>query len=55
MRAEAAIESSASAASTTTSIIASELGVTVEPMITSTLCSVISLRALVTAEVVSVE
>mgnify|MGYP006920578462 CR=1 FL=1 len=53
MRAEAAIEIMGVWLSLTTSIIASELGVVVEPMITSTLCSVISLRALVTAAVVS--
>ena len=53
MRAEAAIEIIGVLLSAATSIIASELGVTVEPSRTSTLCSVISLRALVTAVVVS--
>ena len=40
-------------ASATTSIIASEFGVMVEPMMTSTLCSAISLRVFFTAVVVS--
>ncbi len=53
MRAEAAIEIIGTCASDTASIIASEFGVTVEPTTTSTLCSVISLRVLATAVVVS--
>ena len=53
MRPDAAIEIIGTCASATTSTMASELGVTVEPMITSTLSSVISLRVLVTALVVS--
>jgi hypothetical protein len=51
--AEAAIEIIGTLASETTSIMASELGVMVEPRTTSTLFSVISLRVLVTAAVVS--
>src|SRR6185312_8510908 len=53
MRPDDAIEIIGSLASATTSTIASELGVTVEPMMTSALSSVISLRVLVTAFVVS--
>ena len=53
MRAEAAIEIIGVSLSATTSIIASEFGVVVEPRTTSTLFSVISLRVLVTAVVVS--
>ena len=53
MRADAAIEIIGVWFSATTSIIASEFGVVVEPMITSTLLSVISLRVLLTAAVVS--
>ena len=53
MRADAAIEIIGVRASATTSIMASEFGVMVEPSITSTLCSLISLRVLVTAAVVS--
>ena len=53
MRAEAAIEIIGVCASATASIIASELGVVVEPMMMSTLCSVMSLRVLPTAVVVS--
>ena len=53
IRADAAIEIIGVSASATTSTIASELGVIVEPTITSTLSSVISLRVLVTALVVS--
>ena len=52
--ADAAIEIIGTWASLTTSIIASELGVTVEPRMMSTLFSVISLRVLLTALVVSV-
>ena len=51
--ADAAIEIIGTLASLTTSIIASELGVTVEPMMMSTLSSVISLRVSLTALVVS--
>ncbi len=51
--ADAAIEIIGTCASLTTSIIASELGVTVEPRMMSTLSSVISLRVLLTALVVS--
>src|SRR6266446_6597914 len=53
MRADAAIEIIGVSASAATSIIASEFGVIVEPTITSTLSSEISLRVLVTALVVS--
>jgi len=53
MRAEAAIEIMGVPLSATASIIASELGVTVEPMMRSTLFSVMSLRVLATAVVVS--
>ena len=53
MRAEAAIEIMGVPDSDTASIIASEFGVTVEPMMRSTLFSVISLRVLATAVVVS--
>ena len=53
MRAEAAIEIIGTCASATTSIIASELGVTVEPSTMSTLFSLISLRVFDTAAVVS--
>ena len=53
MSAEAAIEIIGTSASATTSRIASELGVTVEPMMTSTLSSLISLRVFFTASVVS--
>ena len=53
MRADAAIEIIGASASETTSTIASEFGVIVEPTMTSTLSSVISLRVLVTALVVS--
>ncbi len=53
MRADAAIEIIGVSASATTSTIASELGVIVEPTITSTLSSLMSLRVLVTARVVS--
>jgi len=53
MRAEAAIEIIGVPASATASIMASELGVVVEPRMTSTLSSVISLRVLATALVVS--
>ena len=53
MRAEAAIEIIGVCASATTSIIASEFGVVVEPRMMSTLFSVISLRVLATAAVVS--
>ena len=49
IRAEAAIEIIGVSASATTSIIASEFGVIVEPTTTSTLSSAISLRVLVTA------
>ena len=51
--ADAAIEIIGTCASLTTSIIASEFGMTVEPTITSALSSVISLRVLLTALVVS--
>ena len=53
MRADAAIEIIGVSASAATSIIASEFGVIVEPRITSTLSSLMSLRVLVTARVVS--
>src|SRR5438128_2645673 len=53
IRAEAAIEIIGVSASAATSIIASELGVIVEPTITSILSSAISLRVFVTALVVS--
>ena len=53
MRADAAMEIIGVCASTTTSSMAKELGVVVEPSITSTLCSLINLRVLVTAAVVS--
>ena len=53
IRADAAIEIIGVSASAATSTIASEFGVIVEPTITSTLSSVISLRVLVTALVVS--
>src|SRR5665213_2305292 len=53
MRADAARDIIGNCASETTSAIASELGVTVEPMITSALSSLMSLRVLVTALVVS--
>src|SRR5512137_1163386 len=53
MRADAAIEIIGVSVSATTSIIASEFGVIVEPTITSTLSSVISLRVFFTADVVS--
>ncbi|MCY1222549.1 hypothetical protein D9M72_346460 [compost metagenome] len=53
MRAEAATEIIGVCASLATSIIASEAGVVVEPRITSTLFSAISLRVLFTAAVVS--
>ena len=53
IRPEAAIAIIGVSASATMSIIASELGVTVEPTITSTLSSLRSLRVLVTALVVS--
>jgi hypothetical protein len=53
IRAEAAREIIGVCASDTTSIIASELGVMLEPITTSTLCSLISLRVFDTAVVVS--
>src|SRR5437764_378733 len=53
MRAEAAIEIIGVSDSAAMSIIASEFGVIVDPTRTSTLSSAISLRALVTAFVVS--
>ncbi len=53
MRLDAAIEIIGVSLSAATSIIASEFGVTVEPTSTSTLSSLISLRALRTAVVVS--
>ncbi len=53
MRAEAAMVIIGVSFSATTSTIASELGVTVEPTITSTLSSLISLRVFLTAVVVS--
>ena len=53
MRADAAIEIIGVWLSATTSIIASEFGVAVEPSTMSTLFSVISLRVLLTACVVS--
>ncbi len=53
MRLDAAIETIGVSVSAATSIIASEFGVIVEPTITSTLSSVISLRAFLTAVVVS--
>ena len=53
MRAEAAIEIIGVCASEMTSIIASEFGVVVEPRMMSTLFSLISLRVLATAAVVS--
>src|SRR6185369_15090236 len=53
IRAEAAIEIIGVSASATTSIIASELGVIVEPTTTSTLSSEMSFFVLVTALVVS--
>src|SRR5215467_12883671 len=52
MRDDAAIEIMGVSSSATTSIIASEFGVTVEPMTTSTLSSVMSLRVFFTALVV---
>ena len=51
--ADAAREIIGTSASATTSRMASEFGVTVEPMTTSTLSSVISLRVFLTASVVS--
>src|SRR5258705_11353149 len=53
IRADAAIEIIGTSASATTSIIASEFGVIVDPTITSALSSVISFLVLVTALVVS--
>src|SRR5450631_2352397 len=53
INAEAASEIIGTSASTTTSRMPSELGVTVEPMMTSTLSSEISLRVFLTASVVS--
>ena len=53
MRADEASEITGVSASATTSIIASVLGVVVEPMMASTLLSVISRRVLLTAELVS--
>ncbi len=53
MRLDAAIEIIGVSLSAATSIIASEFGVMVEPTMTSTLSSVISLRAFLTAVVVS--
>ncbi len=53
MRLDAAIAIIGVSASATTSIIASEFGVMVEPTTTSTLSSVISLRVFLTAVVVS--
>ena len=53
MRAEAAMEIMGVCDSAATSIMASELGVVVEPIIKSTLCSLINFRVLVTAAVVS--
>ena len=53
MAADAAIEIIGVCDSAATSIIASELGVVVEPSRTSTLLSVTSFRALATAVVVS--
>ncbi len=53
MRADAAIEIIGVCDSAATSIIASEFGVVVDPISTSTLLSVMSLRAFVTAVVVS--
>ncbi|KFB74545.1 MAG: hypothetical protein AW09_000125 [Candidatus Accumulibacter phosphatis] len=53
MRAEAAMAIIGVSASAATSIIASELGVIVEPMRTSTLFSASSLRVFLTAVVVS--
>src|ERR1035441_10203051 len=49
IRADEASEMTGVSASATTSIIASEFGVVVEPMMTSTLFSAISLRVLTTA------
>ena len=54
MRTDDASEMTGVSASANTSIIASELGVVVEPMIASTLLSLISLRVFCTALVVSV-
>ena len=53
MRAEAAMEIMGVCASATTSIMASELGVVLDPRMMSTLLSLISLRVLLTAVVVS--
>ena len=53
MAAEAPSEIMGVCASATTSIMASDVGVVDEPMMTSTLRSVISLRVLVTVWVVS--
>ena len=53
MAADAPSEIMGVCASATTSIMASEVGVVEEPMMTSTLRSVISLRVLVTVWVVS--
>lgn len=53
MRAEAAMEIIGVLASDTTSIMASELGVVLEPRITSTLLSLMSFRVFPTAAVVS--
>ncbi len=53
MRAEAATEIIGTLASLTTSIMASEVGVVDEPSTMSTLFSVMSLRVLATAAVVS--
>ena len=53
MAADAPSEIMGVCASATTSIMASEVGVVEEPMMTSTLRSVISLRVLVTVCVVS--
>jgi hypothetical protein len=53
MRADAAMEIMGVCASAATSIIASELGVVLEPRMMSTLLSLISLRVLPTAVVVS--
>ena len=54
MRIDDASEITGVSASANTSIMASELGVVVEPMIASTLCSPISFRVFCTAVVVSV-
>ena len=53
MRADAAMEIMGVCASETTSIMASELGVVLEPRMMSTLLSLINLRVLPTAVVVS--